>query len=91
MFENRVKSKEKIMCRKNCLVNGIPRSMMSIMLLKDKITIIAGPCLAESWAMLEDVYLALRECVPSDTCELVFKASFDKANRSSSRSFRSHA
>jgi 2-dehydro-3-deoxyphosphooctonate aldolase (KDO 8-P synthase) len=50
--------------------------------------LIAGPCVIESAALVEEVAGTLREITRSLGMALVFKASFDKANRSSSRSFR---
>lgn len=52
------------------------------------LTLIAGPCVAES----ETLCLEIAGCLKDVACELdvrlVFKASFDKANRSSAKSFR---
>ena len=50
--------------------------------------LIAGPCMAESYEVLQTV--ASRLCPLADELgwDLYFKASFDKANRSSIRSFR---
>ena len=48
-------------------------------------TLIAGPCVIEDAALTLDIARQLIEQVGSP---LVFKASFDKANRSSARSFR---
>jgi len=55
-----------------------------------RLTIIAGPCIIES---AEHTMMMAREC--RERCSLagldfVFKASFDKANRSSIQSFRGH-
>jgi 2-dehydro-3-deoxyphosphooctonate aldolase (KDO 8-P synthase) len=50
--------------------------------------LIAGPCVIESAALVEEVAGRLLEITRSLGVPLVFKASFDKANRSSSRSFR---
>src|ERR1700687_1730255 len=53
-----------------------------------RLTIIAGPCVIES---PEHTLMMARECAKrarASGLDLVFKASFDKANRSSVRSFR---
>lgn len=50
--------------------------------------IIAGPCVAESWDLLQGVAAALQGLSRTLNFDLVFKASFDKANRSSSTSPR---
>lgn len=53
-----------------------------------RLTIIAGPCVVES---NEHVLMMARECskrAKEADVDLVFKASFDKANRSSIKSFR---
>ena len=49
-----------------------------------ELTVIAGPCLAESQAVVEDVAGALRELCTLFGYRYIFKASFDKANRTSS-------
>ncbi len=50
--------------------------------------IIAGPCVAESYALLEEVLQALQALETRLPFQLVFKASFDKANRTSLHSYR---
>src|SRR5262245_47367413 len=50
--------------------------------------LIAGPCVIESQALVEEVAGRLREVTARLGMPLVFKASFDKANRSSAASFR---
>src|SRR5262245_59983075 len=53
-----------------------------------RVTIIAGPCVVESPT---HVLMMARECssrAKESGLDFVFKASFDKANRSSSKSFR---
>jgi 2-dehydro-3-deoxyphosphooctonate aldolase (KDO 8-P synthase) len=50
--------------------------------------LIAGPCVIESQALVEDVAGRLKEITGRLGVPLVFKASFDKANRSSRESFR---
>ena len=54
-------------------------------------TIIAGPCVIESEAVVLPVAQKLRELSEKyDEVDFVFKSSFDKANRSSINSFRGH-
>lgn len=50
--------------------------------------LIAGPCVIESEALVLETAAALREICEAVQMPLVFKASFDKANRSSLHSFR---
>lgn len=50
--------------------------------------LIAGPCVAESEALCLDIAGALQEITRDLGIPYVFKASFDKANRTSSQSYR---
>jgi len=50
--------------------------------------LIAGPCVIESEALVLDVAGHLRDVAATLGINFIFKASFDKANRSSSKSFR---
>ncbi len=50
--------------------------------------LIAGPCVIESAALLEEVAGRLKEITAALRVPFIFKASFDKANRSSRASFR---
>jgi 2-dehydro-3-deoxyphosphooctonate aldolase (KDO 8-P synthase) len=50
--------------------------------------LIAGPCVIESEAHAVGLALALRDIARRAGVQYVFKASFDKANRTSGRSFR---
>jgi 2-dehydro-3-deoxyphosphooctonate aldolase (KDO 8-P synthase) len=50
--------------------------------------IIAGPCLAESFELLDEAAAFLNGLASSLRFQLVFKASFDKANRTSIKSTR---
>jgi 2-dehydro-3-deoxyphosphooctonate aldolase (KDO 8-P synthase) len=50
--------------------------------------LIAGPCVVESEALQVDVAGRLKEITAALGIPFVFKSSFDKANRSSGRSFR---
>ncbi|MCI7050423.1 MAG: 3-deoxy-8-phosphooctulonate synthase, partial [Bacteroidales bacterium] len=49
---------------------------------------IAGPCVIESAELLETVARELVRLRDLTGCEVYFKASFDKANRTSLHSFR---
>ena len=49
---------------------------------------IAGPCVIESPAHALDLALALKEIAADCDVPVIFKASFDKANRTSGTSFR---
>jgi len=50
--------------------------------------LIAGPCVIESEALVLDIAGRLRELTRDLGIPYIFKASFDKANRSSKGSFR---
>jgi 2-dehydro-3-deoxyphosphooctonate aldolase (KDO 8-P synthase) len=50
--------------------------------------LIAGPCVIESEALVQEVAGRLKEITSALGMALIFKASFDKANRSSGASFR---
>ena len=54
----------------------------------DKLTIIAGPCAAESQEILDETAKGLKEITKNLGINFIFKASFDKANRSSIYSYR---
>jgi 2-dehydro-3-deoxyphosphooctonate aldolase (KDO 8-P synthase) len=54
----------------------------------DPFFLIAGPCVIESEGLVLDVAGRLKEMTDRLGIPLIFKASFDKANRSSSLSFR---
>ena len=54
----------------------------------DKPLVIAGPCLAESYELLGQVAQSLLDLRAQHDFTLIFKASFDKANRSSASSAR---
>ena len=56
--------------------------------LDSPLLLIAGPCVIESAALVNEVAGALREITQDLHIPFVFKASFDKANRSSGKSFR---
>ena len=48
---------------------------------------IAGPCLAESWDILESVAIELKRIAETNKVDIIFKASYRKANRTSPNSF----
>jgi 2-dehydro-3-deoxyphosphooctonate aldolase (KDO 8-P synthase) len=52
------------------------------------LTLIAGPCVIESEAHAVDTALALRDIARRAGVPFIFKVSYDKANRTSGRSFR---
>lgn len=54
----------------------------------DKLTIIAGPCAAESREILDETAKGLKEITKKLGINFIFKSSFDKANRSSIYSYR---
>jgi 2-dehydro-3-deoxyphosphooctonate aldolase (KDO 8-P synthase) len=53
-----------------------------------RLLFLIGPCVIESEALLREVGAALREVADAGSYQIVFKASYDKANRSSVESFR---
>lgn len=53
-----------------------------------KLTILAGPCVIESRELCMEVAGVLKDVCRKYGVNYVFKASFDKANRSSVESFR---
>lgn len=54
----------------------------------EKLTIVAGPCLAESLGMMEEVAGAVQQLCAKHGFSYIFKASFDKANRTSGNTVR---
>ncbi|GAB3340522.1 3-deoxy-8-phosphooctulonate synthase [Marivirga atlantica] len=54
----------------------------------DRLVIFAGPCAAESNEILSETAAALKEIATKLDIDLVFKSSFDKANRTSLKSYR---
>ena len=54
----------------------------------ERLTILAGPCAAESAEILDETAKVLKEVTQKTGINLVFKSSFDKANRSSIKSYR---
>ena len=56
--------------------------------MSQKAIFIAGPCVIESAELLNTVARKLVEINEKQGTNIIFKASFDKANRTSIRSFR---
>ena len=54
----------------------------------NKLTILAGPCVIESWDVLAKTAEGLKKITQELDINFVFKSSFDKANRSSINTFR---
>jgi 2-dehydro-3-deoxyphosphooctonate aldolase (KDO 8-P synthase) len=52
------------------------------------LTVIAGPCVIESWDVIYNTAQALKQLSQELGFALIFKSSFDKANRTSFNSFR---
>lgn len=57
---------------------------------KRRLTLIAGPCVVESWELCRDLAAQIAETAARHGMGYIFKASFDKANRTSHTSFRGH-
>lgn len=55
---------------------------------KRRLTLIAGPCVIESERLCFDIAASLKKTCAKLGIHYVFKASFDKANRTSGKSFR---
>ena len=55
---------------------------------KNKFKIIAGPCVIESEKMLFDIAKSLMNIISDYDIDFYYKASFDKANRTSIKSYR---
>ncbi len=56
--------------------------------LDQRLFLIAGPCVVESEALCLEVAGTMKEVAQELGIHYIFKASFDKANRSSQSSFR---
>ena len=57
-------------------------------MMKNKFIVIAGPCVIESEEMIMEIAEKLKEIIRTLNIEFYFKASFDKANRTSIHSYR---
>ncbi len=53
-----------------------------------QLTLIAGPCMAESFELCYETAMALKDICGELEIGLIFKASYDKANRTSASSYR---
>ena len=71
----------------------MPRSvLLSKQLIKndtDRLTLISGPCLLENEKLVRQVAKSLIKYAKKENFNLIFKCSFDKANRSSDKTVRS--
>jgi len=56
----------------------------------DRLTLIAGPCVIESLQLCREIAQAVKAACARTGFHYLFKASFDKANRTSGGSFRGH-
>ena len=65
-----------------------PMGSVKDLFLKENLTLIAGPCVIESLEMCEILAEQIAERASSRGISYIFKASFDKANRTSINSFR---
>ena len=64
-------------------------SIKNIKIANDKkFVLIAGPCILETKALAEDIALVCKDLCSKYGIDYIFKASFDKANRTSIDSFR---
>ena len=52
------------------------------------LTLISGPCVIESYELCSELAMRIAECADKRGIPYIFKASFDKANRTSLNSFR---
>jgi 2-dehydro-3-deoxyphosphooctonate aldolase (KDO 8-P synthase) len=55
----------------------------------EKMVIIAGPCVVESYEICKEIGTTMKQVCSELDVSYVFKASYDKANRTSAKSFRS--
>jgi 2-dehydro-3-deoxyphosphooctonate aldolase (KDO 8-P synthase) len=55
-----------------------------------RFTLIAGPCVAESYELCRDLAQTLKAICAAHDVAYIFKASFDKANRTAHTAFRGH-
>jgi len=65
-----------------------PVSIGDISIGSGRLVLIAGPCVIESEAHAINLAVTVRDIARTANVPLVFKASYDKANRTSTRSFR---
>ena len=55
---------------------------------KQRLTLIAGPCVVESWELCRDLATHLAAACSKRGISYIFKASYDKANRTAGSSYR---
>ncbi len=66
----------------------IPVTIGDVSIGNGPLVLIAGPCVIESEAHVLEMAAAVRDIAKAAKVSVVFKASYDKANRTSTRSFR---
>jgi 2-dehydro-3-deoxyphosphooctonate aldolase (KDO 8-P synthase) len=66
----------------------IPVTIGDVSIGNGPLVLIAGPCVIESEAHVLEMAAAVRDIAKAAKVPVVFKASYDKANRTSTRSFR---
>ncbi len=54
----------------------------------DRLAVIAGPCVIEEWDVISEIVKTMKKITSDLGLSYIFKASFDKANRTSVKSFR---
>jgi 2-dehydro-3-deoxyphosphooctonate aldolase (KDO 8-P synthase) len=69
-------------------VSDRPADLWNSLSASRRLFLLAGPCVAESEALCLEVATALRKACRKLGLPFVFKASFDKANRTSAQSYR---
>jgi 2-dehydro-3-deoxyphosphooctonate aldolase (KDO 8-P synthase) len=77
--------------RFSCYNSGVSDDLASLwktLNRKDRLFLIAGPCVIESEKLCLQVAEKLQQACAAARMAFVFKASYDKANRTSSKSFR---
>ena len=70
------------------MVKQRPRTLWSSLSNRSALFLLAGPCVIESEALCFDIAARLKRMSQRLGIPFVFKASYDKANRSSAKSFR---
>src|SRR2546423_13475305 len=73
------------------MITGIQRMQIGEAILgegADRLTLIGGPCVIESLDLCREVAATVKAICAETGFHCIFKASFDKANRTSGESFR---
>jgi 2-dehydro-3-deoxyphosphooctonate aldolase (KDO 8-P synthase) len=65
-----------------------PEDQVADLFSRRRLTLIAGPCVAESFALCRDLAQQIKPMCAARNMGYIFKASFDKANRTSGKGFR---